>query len=172
MKIILMMALSADGKIGKHSYHLANWTSREDKQLFVETSKKAGVVVMGENTFKTIGKPLPYRLNVVLTRDIKLKANNLPDLLEFTTDSPKELLENLKNRGYETVILGGGAAINSLFLKEKLVDELVLTIEPKLFGDGLGLFSNLDVDLNLKLLEFKKLSPDVVNLKYKIIWPS
>ena len=39
MKIILMMAITLDGKIGKTSDHLANWTSREDKKQFVDIMK-------------------------------------------------------------------------------------------------------------------------------------
>ena len=35
--------------------------------------------------------------------------------------------------------MGGGAFLNSLFLEKKLVSEIILTIEPKIFGNRLGL---------------------------------
>ena len=69
----------------------------------------------------------------------------------------------------EEVILAGGTTINSLFLKENLVDELIITVEPLLFGKGLTLFKNLDLNIRLELIETKQLEDGVLNLKYKII---
>lgn len=167
MKTILLMAVTVDGKIAKHANHPADWTSRADKQTFVEETKKAGVIIMGETTFNTIGKPLPGRLNIVmcLTPD---KTRDLLGVLEFTNKPPAVLLKELAERGYQSVILGGGATINGLFLKENLIDEVWLTIEPRLFGDGLPLFNNADVNLELELLEVIKLDLNVIQIRYKI----
>lgn len=167
MKTILLMAVTVDGKIAKHTNHPADWTSRADKQTFVEETKKAGVIIMGETTFNTIGKPLPGRLNVVmcLTPD---KTRDLLGVLEFTNKPPAVLLKELTERGYQSIILGGGATINGLFLKENLIDEVWLTIEPRLFGDGLSLFNNADVNLELELLEVIKLDLNVIQVRYKV----
>lgn len=161
------MAVTADGKIAKHANQPADWTSRADKQIFVEETKKAGTIIMGETTFNTIGKPLPGRLNVImcLTPD---KTRDLPGVLEFTNKPPAELLQELAERGYQAVILGGGATINGLFLKANLIDEVWLTIEPRFFGDGLSLFNGADVNLELELLEVRKLDTDVIQVRYKI----
>lgn len=169
MKLILMMALTVDGKIAKSDKHFANWTSKADKKSFVKTTKQAGLIIMGRKTYATFPKPLAERLNVVLTKNPQ-NYKNIPDLLEFTNSEPQELLDDLQARGYETAILGGGSSINSLFIKNKLVDELLLTIEPKLFGQGIDLFKNLDLNLDLELLSFNKLSANVIQLRYKIIY--
>ncbi|MBD3311077.1 MAG: dihydrofolate reductase [Candidatus Magasanikbacteria bacterium] len=167
MKTILMMAITVDGKIAKHTTHAADWTSKADKKIFVTETKKAGAIIMGLTTYETIGRPLPGRLNVVM--DFEPDTNkNIPDLLEFTNSQPRELLDELKNRGFEAVIIGGGATINGLFLKLGLLDELWLTVEPKLFGEGLPLFAKADVDLDLKLLETRQLDDNVLQLRYKI----
>ena len=50
-------------------------------------------------------------------------------------------------------------------MKAGLVDTLYLTIEPILFGSGVGLF-NESVEANLKLASFKNLSDTVVLLEY------
>ena len=73
--VTMMMAITVDGKIAKDKNQLADWTSREDKKLFVEISKQHGVIMMGENTFKTFPAPLPGRLNVVFSR-----ADNPPPI--------------------------------------------------------------------------------------------
>ena len=69
MKVILIMAMTVDGKIGKSHDHFPDWTGTEDKRLFAKISRQAGVVIMGSKTFDTIGKPLPQRKNVILTRN-------------------------------------------------------------------------------------------------------
>ena len=165
-----MMALTADGKIAKHSDHLADWTSPEDKKEFIQATKEAGVIVMGKKTFDTIGKPLPGRLNLIMALNPdKHKELEIPGTLEFTNLPPKQIIEKMEKLGYKKIILGGGTTINSLFLKENLVDELKLTIEPKIFGAGMNLFDKVDVDLNLELIEMKKLNENTINIHYKVI---
>ncbi len=48
----------------------------EDMKFFRETTKNS-VVIMGKNTFLSIGKPLPNRTNIVITRDKNFKANGI-----------------------------------------------------------------------------------------------
>lgn len=167
MKTILMMAITIDGKIAKSVNQLANWTSQADKKIFVEETKKAGVIIMGLTTYQTIGRPLPDRLNVVLTFEPE-KEKEIPGVLEFTNRPPRVLLAELEKRGFSSVILGGGATINGLFLKENLIDEVWLTIEPRIFGEGLSLFQNADVNLSLSLLEIRKLDENVLQVRYRI----
>jgi dihydrofolate reductase len=123
---------------------------------------------MGLTTYQTIGRPLPGRLNVVLTPEPE-KETSIPGSLEYTSQNLKELLENLEKRNFFEAIIGGGATINGLFLKENLVDEIWLTVEPKIFGEGLNLFRGVEVDLNLELLETVQLDKNVIQLKYRII---
>ena len=162
------MAITADGKIAKSATHFANWTSGADKKMFVEKTKSAGVIIMGLTTYQTIGRPLPGRLNVVLTPEPE-KETSIPGSLEYTSQNPKELLEDLEKRSFFEAIIGGGATINGLFLKENLVDEIWLTVEPKIFGEGLNLFRGVEADLNLELLETVQLDKNVIQLKYRII---
>lgn len=161
------MAITLDGKIAKSPDHAATWTSKADKKVFVEETKKAGVIVMGETTYQTIGKPLPGRLNVIMSL-LPEKNKNIPGILEFTNTPPKELLAKLESRGFSSVIIGGGATINGLFLKENLIDEIWLTIEPKIFGEGLSLFKGAEVDLDLELIEVKNLDKNVIQVRYEV----
>ena len=162
------MAITADGKIAKTADHFANWTSGADKKMFVEKTKAAGVIIMGLTTYQTIGKPLPGRLNIVLTPEPE-KETSIPGSLEYTSQTPDEILKNLGIRGYKETIIGGGSTINGLFLKNNLIDEIWITLEPKIFGEGIGLFRGADVNLNLELIENVQLDKNVVQLKYKII---
>jgi len=111
---------------------------------------------------------LPGRLNMIMTFKPE-EETNIQGALEFTNKPPREILAELESRGFNEVILGGGTMINSLFLKEGLVDELLITIEPILFGGGLTLFKDLNLNIKLELLEMKDLGGGVVNLRYKIV---
>lgn len=161
--VTMMMAITVDGKIAKDKNQLADWTSREDKKLFVEISKSHGVVMMGENTFKTFPSPLPGRLNVVFSED-----QNPPAIegVKWVSGEPAIVLNELEKMGYKSALLGGGAFLNSLFLEKKLISEIILTVEPKIFGAGLSLF-NKDLDVDLKLLEVKKLNDNTLMLRYQ-----
>ncbi|MDP4007088.1 MAG: dihydrofolate reductase family protein [bacterium] len=162
MTTFIIAAITADGFIGKNSSHLADWTSKEDKRFFVEMTKKAGVVIMGQNTFETIGKPLPGRLNIVYSRDKQHEG------VETTQKPAQELLDDLRGRGYQEVAIGGGATIYTMFLEQKLVDKLYLSIEPVLFGKGITLF-NKEFDTKLELVSVKKLGEQTVLLEYNVL---
>ena len=160
----MLMAVTLDGRIAKNHHHFADWTEKADKKMFVELTKKAGVLVMGSRTFETIGRPLPNRRNIILTRNPKPSEDK--DCV-FTDASPQEILKGLEAEGFDEVIIAGGAQINSLFAKAGLVNELVLTFSPKIFGEGLGLFTP-DIEMDLELLEVEKLGENTVFARYKV----
>jgi dihydrofolate reductase len=145
MKIFLIAALSADGFIAKDAQHSPfNWTSKADKRRFIDLTKKAGVIVMGSSTYRTIGKPLAERLNIVYSKTQHFEG------VEMTQDDPRVLIKKLEERGCREVAICGGSNIYTMFMKAGVVDTLYLTIEPVLFGKGIGLF-NEDLHYLLKL---------------------
>lgn len=169
MKLILMMAVTVDGMIARDHAHFPDWTCRSDKQMFKQLTQKAGAVIFGSSTYDTIGRPLPGRLNVVMTRHPE-RYRPAKDLM-FYSDSPENLLDDLARQGYEEVILAGGAIINTLFIEPGLVDEILLTISPKLFGQGIPLFSK-PVDLDLRLISTQQLEGDSIMLRYGVKYGS
>ncbi len=168
------MAQTLDGRIARSSDHFPDWTGKEDKKLFVKLTKEAGVLIMGSKTYDTIGKPLPGRLNVILTRDrdriknekLKIKKEEKEGLL-FTDQSPREILKNLEAENYDQVVLAGGAQINTLFLQENLIDEIHVTISPIIFGSGLGLFTD-EIACELQLRSCEKLGEDLIYAQYLV----
>nr|WP_319494850.1 dihydrofolate reductase family protein [uncultured Desulfobacter sp.] len=148
MQVILLMASTVDGKIAKDASQFVDWTGKADKKYFVEMTKKAGVMIMGSTTYDTIGKPLPGRLNIVMTRDKARQSDQ--DNLIFTDLPPAGILEDLEQKGYTSAALIGGATINSLFARENLITQVHLTLVPRLFGSGLSLFAPpIDLDMAL-----------------------
>ena len=60
----------------------------------------------------------------------------VPGQIEFTNESPVELTTRFKSKGHKQMLVVGGPHVATSFLKEQLIDELWLTIEPKIFGTG------------------------------------
>ena len=75
----------------------------------------------------------------------------------------------LEEKGFSNVFIAGGGQINSSFVKEGLIDEIYLDVEPLVFGKGIKVFAEADFEFELKLLEVNKLNTDTVQLHYKII---
>ena len=88
------------------------------------------------------------------------------DPMHKVAHTPQEALALLKD--YPEVIVGGGGHLNSTFLQAKLVDEIFLDVEPKIIGDGIRLFEELPSDISLVLLGTKAVSPNVMQLHYKV----
>ncbi len=165
MKVFLIAAITVDGFIAKTNNQLADWTSTEDKKLFVRLTKEAGHMVMGARTYETIGRALPGRKTIVYTYDSASITN--PDI-EATTEAPADLVERLAKNGAHGLAVCGGAQIYSLFAKAGVLDELYLTVEPVAFGAGVSLFSEA-LDLNLELLDSQTLNDNVILLHYRVI---
>ena len=165
MKVVLLMAITADGMIARSPNHFPDWTSRQDKAMFKQVTQKAGVVVMGSKTYDAIGKPLPGRRNIVMTRN-KERRSSHPELV-YTDKEPAALLASLEAEGFYEVILAGGATINTLFARQALIDEFQLTYSPKVFGTGLSLFAG-ELEMDLQLLEQRPLGADEILVRYRV----
>lgn len=168
IKPFIIVAHTADGFIAPgsqsgQSVPSTTWTSGADKKIFVELTKKAGVMIMGLKTYETIGKPLKDRVNIVYAPE------GTPAIagIELTSKPPLELLADLERRGFSEVAICGGSTIYTMFLKSGAVDTIYITIEPKLFGKGMTIF-NEEVNIDLNLISVKNLSDNVLMLEYKI----
>lgn len=162
------MAASADGFITKHEDGLVDWTAKEDKKFFSKITKQAGVLIYGNKTFETFNKPLPGRLNIVMTRTPD-SARNEKGLLEFTNEEPDKLIARLDTQGFKKIIIAGGPQINKLFLDAGLVDEMYLTIEPIIFGSGKKILPESKLDQKLELIGNELLNDNVILLKYRFL---
>ena len=168
MRVLLLAAVTIDGRIARHPHELTTWTSAADKRLFARTSRAAGVVIMGRHTYETLPAPLPDRLHIVLTR----RADAPPSArVEYTSDPPERIVRHLADRGFDSAVLAGGAQAFRAFVAARVVDELWLTVEPLAFGCGIALFGDEPLGLGLRLLECRRLGEQSVLLRYAPQWP-
>ncbi|MFC6171281.1 dihydrofolate reductase [Loigolactobacillus jiayinensis] len=127
MTIAFMWAEAQDHLIGDRGQ--LPWHLPADLQHFKKTTLNQ-IVVMGRKTYAGMGKPLPQRTNIVLSRQADysvvpgvLLLHNIDDVLAYAAAHPEQ----------ETIIIGG-AAIFALFKDH--VDRLYVTeIDAHFTGD-------------------------------------
>jgi dihydrofolate reductase len=116
MKISLVAAIAENFAIGKNNQLL--WHLPNDLKFF-KSYTLGKVIVMGRNTFESIGKrALPGRVNVVVTRDASIRVENV-----LVFKSLSAVLEHFKNS--EEICIVGGAKMYAETLS--LADLLILT---------------------------------------------
>jgi len=111
MIISLIVAAGTNNAIGRDNQLL--WHLPQDLKFFKNTTW-AMPVIMGRKTFESVGcKPLPGRLNIILSR--QPSAEPISDLLVFATDSD-QAIKFATEFGAKEVFVAGGAEIYRQFL--------------------------------------------------------
>ena len=107
------------------------WRIKGEQRRFRELTT-GNVVIMGRKSYEEIGRPLPNRFNIIVSRTGDFKAENM-----ITVPSLEEAIEYAKkNRPDENIYLSGGAGIykEGISLAEKLfITEVDATIEGDTF---------------------------------------
>lgn len=98
--IIGIIAISKNYAIGKNGK--LPWHYPADLKFFKETTT-GNAVVMGSNTWRAIGKPLPDRLNIVLSRSGRIETP--PDVMKISSKDEVVALSQYLNR--DVFIIGG-----------------------------------------------------------------
>ena len=134
--INLIVASNTEGIIGKDNDLL--WKIPDDLKYF-KSNTKNNTVIMGRKTYQSIGKPLPDRQNIIITRNKDYEfegcilVNSLEDAI-FKSDKRKQIW------------IIGGSQIYKLSLEMDIVDTIYQTeIHQKYTGDKEGLsYFNFD----------------------------
>ena len=118
----LIVAVAENGAIGRNNELL--WHISEDLKYFKGTTT-GHPVIMGRKTYESIGRPLPGRRNIVLTRgEMEIPPIKNPQTTSMEiVHSLDEIYEIAKGEG-EYFIMGGGMLYNAAFGK---ADYLYLT---------------------------------------------
>ena len=173
MKTILIFVSTLDGKITKWGDpKVRSWSSRDDQKYFDTIWNSTRIIIMGSGTYNPDPvKPTSKHLFIVMTRQpSKYKKSEKAGQLEFTDEAPSVLLKRCEKYGDEKILIVGGPQIATLFLREQLIDELWLTIEPKIFGVGSSFVTEEKLDINLNLLSTEKINEQgTLITKYRVI---
>ena len=113
--ISLIAAIGKNNELGRKNSLI--WHLKEDMKFFKNTTMYHSVI-MGYNTYLSIGKALPNRRNIVLTR----KNLDIPNTIVY--HSVEELLQN-ENMNEEYFVIGGASIYNEFY---PLCEKMYLTL--------------------------------------------
>jgi len=120
MTISIIVAIGENNAIGKNNQLL--WHLPADLRHFKNITS-GHTIIMGRKTFDSVGKPLPNRRNIVVTRqDINIEGCEVVKSID-------EAIALCK--GEDEVFIGGGAEIYRLAMAK--TDRIYLTIVHKVF---------------------------------------
>ena len=144
-------AIGRDGKLP--------WRYAADLKFFKETTTNHAIV-MGFNTWRSIGKPLPKRLNIVLSRSNSVENQSNVLLVR----SVEEILALSKYLSGDTFIIGGAETYRNFAdaIEKWIVTEIPVTVEDadafmsRDFLDEFELQKTNDLETDLRVKIFVK----------------
>ena len=123
---------------------------------YVEHFDRIDAMVMGRNTLDMVlsfGIDWPYSKPVfVLSNTMTSVPEGYEDKVFLVKGPLKEVLEQIHAKGFMNLYIDGGVTIQN-FLKEDLIDEMIITTIPVLLGGGSPLFGDLNAPLNFKFVK-------------------
>lgn len=169
-KVILSSAISLDGYIAKPNGDVEWLKSVPNPEKidygFSNFLKTIDITIMGNSTYKEIlsfGIPFPFmdKKNYVITRSPKSTNENVTYVKDIVS-----VVEKLKKEEGNNIWLVGGGQINTLFLNNYLIDELLIRIVPIAIGEGIPLFTRDTVDTIFELRKIETFKTGVVQITY------
>ncbi len=165
------MAMSLNGVIARKNGD-EDFLSHDNWISFSQLVSSHGNFVIGRKTFETVKKwkdnysldEFNHATKVIVSSNKKYKAGTGYSV----ASSPQEALDLLKSKGFNNILLIGGSELNTSFATHHLIDELIINIESVIIGKGIPLFSEGNFGLNLELIDVKKITKSVVQLRYRV----
>ncbi len=159
MAVIGIVAVSQDLAIGKGGR--LPWHYSSDLQFFKRTTLH-NAVVMGSNTWRGIGKPLPQRLNIVLSRTAQI--DDRPGVLLFR--NTEEIMTLSEYLNCDLFIIGGEKTYQSFkgLINRWIVTRVPITVDdadtfmPEDFLDGFELLITEEGDEGLTIKTYGRTS--------------
>jgi dihydrofolate reductase len=149
MANFVYIATSLDGFIAKKNGSI-DWLNEipnpdGNDYGFSDFMNNIDAIVMGRNTFELVltFEEWPYKKPVfVLSRTLQKVSDNLKDKVEIINCNPDAVVSLLNSRNYKNLYIDGGITIQK-FLRNELIDEIIITRIPILLGSGIPLFAEL-----------------------------
>ncbi len=163
MANIVFIATSLDGYIADQNNNV-DWLHSVDNPEqcdmgFACHFERIDALVMGRNTLELVlsfDMDWPYSKPVyVLTNTMTEVPNGYEGKIFLVNGPLTNIVKNLNRQGYKNLYIDGGITIQS-FLKEDLIDEMIITTIPIMLGGGIPLFGELDKPLNFKCIDSKR----------------
>ncbi len=171
-KVILYIATSLDGYIAQPNDDLTFLSIVEQEGQdygYTDFLKTIDTVIVGRKTYEKVismGYNYPHmdKDTYIITRTPSPNIGSM----KFYTDNLQSLIKKLKSEKGKNIYCDGGAEIANKLLKDKLIDEIIISIIPILVGGGTKLFKDDRPEQKLELVSVKSFEKGLTQLHYKI----
>ena len=176
MKATVFIATSVDGFIARENGSV-DWLPTEESvgsedYGYQEFMSSVDALVMGRNTYELVlsfgSWPYCEKPIIVLSNHKVEIPENVAKTVSVMSAIPSEVVQRLAERGYKHLYIDGGKTIRG-FLREGLIQRLIITKVPILIGSGISLFGALPHDIRLRHLETLQFDSGLVQSKYEIL---
>ncbi len=165
-KMSFFVACSLDGYITGKDGDIS-WLFTDNDYGYADFFMGTDTLLMGRITFDvsmTFGE-YPYPGKEVLVFSRTKRGTPHPGAW-YVNDDPAETARRLKLDSGKTIWLVGGSQLAAPLLREKLVDELVISIHPVTLGDGIPLFPRGMPKTDWKLVTSTAFDSGLIQLTY------
>lgn len=163
MTNIVYIATSLDGYIADKNNNI-DWlheTPNPDgsDMGFNQFISEIDALVMGRNTLDMV---LSFDCDWPYTKPVFVLSNTMTSIPEGYEDKVflvkgelRDIVQELKDKGFYNLYIDGGVTIQS-FLKEDMIDEIIITTIPVVLGGGIPLFGELSEPLKFKHIKSER----------------
>ena len=139
---------------------------------YAEFFASVDALVIGRNTLEIVRAfpEWPYgdkRVIVLSSRPLDLSKVR-GGKVEQMSGPPREIISQLESRGMGHIYVDGGVTIQQ-FLRDGLIQRLIITRVPVLIGQGIPLFGSLPRDIRLQHVETQHFRSGLVKTEYRVM---
>jgi dihydrofolate reductase len=170
-KLVYHVATSVDGFIAHEDHSVNGFLNEGDHvgEYLASLQNDYDTVLMGRKTYDFavqfgVTNPYPWLKQYVISS----RSDGVDENVEVISSDPATLVLRLKSEPGKNIYLCGGASLSTSLLEQGLIDEVILKINPVLFGSGIPLTRVLPQFLPLDLKHSKTYSNGVLLVQYSI----
>ncbi len=175
-KLIYYVATSVDGFIADNKGGTDGFSmTAQYIPDYIKSLQDYDTVLMGKHTYEAgykagiePGQPSPmyaHMMQYVFSQSMEAYQH---DQLQVIREDPARFVKDLKSLDGGSIYLCGGGKLAGYLIQHHLIDELILKVNPVIFGDGLTVFSGYEGIVDLILLDTKIYSDGNIFLHYQL----
>ena len=171
----VFIATSLDGCVARADHRL-DWLTKQptdgDDLGYDAFMDSVDGIVMGRGSYETVlsfgewpyAKPVVVMSRTLSQADIPAELQGKVRLVDL---DPPQLMASLHEDGWSRAHVDGGKVVQS-FVRCGLIEDFVLTTIPVLIGEGIRLFGEIDMDVDLDLISVESFPSGLVQSRYRV----
>jgi dihydrofolate reductase len=172
MKASVYIGTSVDGFIARANGDLDWLPADPEPHGYDEFIAGVDAIVIGRKTFETVlafdAWPYGDKRVVVLSSSPIDFSGIVGGVVEQMSGEPADVVAQLAATGVRDAYIDGGITIQR-FLREGLIQRLIITRVPVLIGDGIPLFGTLPHDVRLRHVVTRHYPSGLVQTEYEVV---